>query len=205
MLVSACIAPHPPIILPDVGSETDRAKVKKTIDSLEKLGKKLAKLKPDCLLITSPHPDWGFNVPFYFLAKNIRGIETKTHLTDLESPEVHFNRGKELFKNLEYVKKLAWIASGDMSHRLKKDGPYGLHPSGEKFDQEFIKLLKNKDIGGIINLPNRLVEEAGECGLRSFCMLLGGLEASRTAWEPKILSYEYPFGVGYLVVDFKFK
>lgn len=203
MLIFACFSPHPPIILPNVGSEADRAQVKKTIDSLEKLGKQLTKAKPDCLLITSPHPDWGFNVPLHFLAKDVRGIEVKAHLTDLESPEVHFNRGKELIKNLEYIKRLAWIASGDMSHRLKKDGPYGLHPSGPKFDKEFIELLKKKNIQGILHLPERLVEEAGECGLRSFCQLLGALEGAKVNWQPEVLSYEGPFGVGYLVANLK--
>ncbi|MCJ7792930.1 MAG: hypothetical protein MUP45_03055 [Candidatus Marinimicrobia bacterium] len=205
MFVFACLSPHPPLILPSIGSEKDRAEVKKTIASLEKLGKQLAKIKPDCLVITSPHPDWGFNVPLHFLTKDVHNIEVKTHLTDLESPQVHFNRGKELIKNLKYIKKLAWVASGDMSHRLKKDGPYGLHPSGPKFDQEFIKLLKKKDVNGILNLEPKLVEETGECGLRSFCQLLGALEGAKVKWQPEILSYEGPFGVGYLVANFKTK
>jgi len=203
MLVFACFSPHPPIILPSVGSEADRRRVRRTISSLERLGKDLAKVVPDCILITSPHPDWGFNVPLHFLAKYIHGVEVKAHLTDLESPEVHFNRGKELIKNLEYIKRLAWIASGDMSHRLKEDGPYGLHPSGPKFDKEFIELLKKKGVQGILHLPERLLEEAGECGLRSFCMLLGALEESKVKWTPEVLSYEGPFGVGYLVAKFK--
>ncbi|HUV43143.1 MAG TPA: class III extradiol dioxygenase subunit B-like domain-containing protein [Patescibacteria group bacterium] len=205
MLVFACLSPHPPLILPSVGSEKDRQEVKKTITSLEKLGKQLAKIKPDCLIITSPHPDWGFNVPLHYLAKNLHGIEVKAHLTDLESPEVHFNRGKELIKNLNYIKKLAWVASGDMSHRLKEDGPYGLHPSGPKFDKEFINLLKRKDIGSLLNIDPKLIDEAGECGLRSFCQLLGALEGAKVKWQSEILSYEAPFGVGYLVANFKIK
>src|SRR4030043_1483870 len=188
MLVFACISPHPPLILPSVGSEKDRQEVKKTISSLEKLGRQLAKIKPDCLVIASPHTDWGFNVPLHYLAKDIHGIEVKAHLTDLESPEVHFNRGNELIKNLNYIKKLAWIASGDMSNRPKEDGPYGLHPSGPKFDKLFIELLKRKDIGQILNLPERLVEEAGECGFRNFFIFLCGL--STCLYEPPMLSYE---------------
>ncbi len=205
MLVFACLSPHPPIILPTVGSETDRAQVKKTIASLEKLGKQLAKAKPDYLLISSPHPDWGFNVPLHFLAKDVRGIEVKTYLTDSASPGVHFKRGKELIKSLPRARRWAWIASGDMSHRLKEDGPYGLHPSGLKFDKKLINLLKKKDVPGILNLDPRLVEEAGECGLRSFCLLLGVLEGAKIKWKPEILSYEGPFGVGYLVANFKLK
>ncbi len=203
MIVFACLVPHPPIILPDVGSESERTQVKKTISALKKLGKQLAKTKPDCLVISSPHPDWGFNVPLHFLAKDIHDIEVKTYLTDSASPEVHFNRGRELIKNLKYIKRLAWIASGDMSHRLKEDGPYSLHPSGPKFDKEFIKLLKEKNVGAILNMNPKLVEKAGECGLRSFCMLLGALEKSKVKWQPEIFSYEAPFGVGYLVANFR--
>lgn len=199
MIVFACLAPHAPIFLPDIGSETDRDQVKKTITALARLGQKMAAAKPDCLLVTSPHPDWGFNVPLHFLARDIHDIEVKTQLTDQQSPQVHFERGQKLIAGLAYIKRLAWIASGDMSHRLKKNGPYGLHPSGKKFDQKFMSLLKKKDISGILNLDPVLIEEAGECGLRSFCMLLGALEETQVKWQPKILSYEGPFGVGYLV------
>ncbi len=202
MLVFACLSPHPPLILPTVGSLADRQKVKRTIESLESLGKSMAKVVPDLIIISSPHPDWGFNVPLHFLTSHLsHSPAVKPILTDFESTQVHFERGKRLFKSLPSEPKIAWIASGDMSHRLKEDGPYGFHPSGPKFDEEFIRLLKKKDIQGILALPERLTEEAGECGLRSFCMLFGALEGTKIDWKPKILSYEGPFGVGYLVAQ----
>ena len=204
MIKFACLVPHPPIILPDIGLPADRRQVKKTITSLEKLGKRLKVINPDYLVISSPHPDWGFNVPQYFLTKELKEITTKPYLTNHQSPRVHFEKGKTIAKNLLKNKTAAWIASGDMSHRLKEDGPYGFHPSGKKFDETFIKLLKNKDTQAILNLPNNLIKEAGECGLRSFCMALGALENSQLDWQPDILSYQAPFGVGYLVVNFKF-
>jgi aromatic ring-opening dioxygenase LigB subunit len=200
MITFACLSPHPPLILPTVGSSADRDKVKKTIKALESLAPKLKKARPDLIIISSPHPDWGFEVPLHFLVKN-HSFEIKPILTDPESPKVHFERGKEFIRSLPLATRGAWIASGDMSHRLKEDGPYGFHPSGPEFDQEFIRLLKAKDIQGILNLNPELVEGAGECGLRSFCMLLGALEASKTKWQPKVLSYEGPFGVGYLVAQ----
>jgi aromatic ring-opening dioxygenase LigB subunit len=199
MITFACFSPHPPLILSNVGSPADRLKVKKTIKSLESLAPKLKKANPDLIIVSSPHPDWGFNVPLHFLIKNHNSYKIKPYLTDLESPQVHFEKGQNIIKNLPKEIQIAWIASGDMSHRLKEDGPYGFDPSGPKFDEQFIKLLKVKDIQGILNLPERLVQEAGECGLRSFCMLLGALEASKVKWQPEILSYEGPFGVGYLV------
>ena len=205
MLVFACFSPHPPLILPEVGSPTDRDKVKKTIQALESLAPKLQAAKPDLIIISSPHPDWGFNVPLHFLIKKPGQYKIKSYLTDSESWTVHFQRGAEMLKNLPARTRVAWIASGDMSHCLKEDGPYGFNPAGPKFDKEFIRLLKVKDIGSILNLPEDLVTQAGECGLRSFCMLLGALKTSKIDYQPEILSYEGPFGVGYLVVNFKLK
>jgi len=201
MIKFACFSPHPPLLLPSVGSEGDREKVKKTIESLESLGKKLRGINPDSIIISSPHPDWGFNVPLYFLAKDFKG-ETKTFLTGFESPEVHFDKGRKLYKSLEKDKNYALIASGDLSHCLKEDGPYGLHPQGPKFDKDLIEFLKKKDIENFLKL-DEMYPEAGECGLRSFSFLLGILEEAKINWRAEILSYEAPFGVGYLVAKFK--
>lgn len=228
MIVFACLAPHPPIILPTVGSPADRAQVKKTIRAMENLGQQLAKTKPDLIIVSSPHPDWGIKVPWHFLSSKLKAQNEKLQfkvkslpsvnqlstinyqpsaiypiLTTFNSPKQHFEWGKKIIQKVPNKFRVSWIASGDMSHRLKKDGPYDLHPSGSKFDRKFIDLLKKKDVQGILNLDPRLVEEAGECGLRSFCMLLGALEESKADWQPEVLSYEGPFGVGYLAANLK--
>ncbi len=204
-IIFACISPHPPIILPSVGSENDRKQVKKTITALENLGKKLCEAKPDTIIISSPHPDWGFNVPLYFLAKDFKG-KIETFLIGTEPPFFYFQKGKEIYHSKIWghpvSPKIALVASGDLSHCLKEDGPYGFHPDGPKFDKDLIESLKKKDIEKILKL-DELYPEAGECGLRSFCFLLGILEESGIRYQPEILSYEAPFGVGYLVVNFK--
>jgi len=201
MIKFACFSPHPPIILPSVGSEEDRAQVRKTIKSLEILGKELKETKPDSIIISSPHPDWGFNVPIFFLAKDFQE-EIKTFLMEIESPEFYFEKGKNVFQNLENDKKYALIASGDMSHCLKAEGPYGFNPDGPKFDKALIEFLKKKDIKNFLKL-DEMFPEAAECGLRSFSFLLGILEKAKIDWHSEILSYEGPFGVGYLVMNFK--
>jgi len=201
-IVFVCVAPHPPIILPSVGSPEDRAEVKNTIETLGKLEKKLKKSNPDAIIISSPHPDWGFNVPLFFLAKDFKG-EIKTYLIGLEEPRFYFKEGKKIGQELFLTnEKYALIASGDLSHCLKEEGPYGFNPDGPKFDKELIEALKEKDIEKILKLDD-LYPEAGECGLRSFCFLLGILEAFGIGYQPEILSYEGPFGVGYLVAEFK--
>lgn len=199
-IVFAAIAPHPPVILPSVGSEKDRNKVKNTISALEKLGEKLAEEKPNTIIISSPHPDWGFNVPLYFLAKNFRG-EIKTYMMGMEEPNSYFEQGKKVYQSLG-DKKYALIASGDLSHCLKEEGPYGFHAQGPKFDKALVEYLEKKNIKNILKL-NEHFPKAGECGLRSFCFLLGILESAGIDWKAEILSYEGPFGVGYLTTNFK--
>lgn len=201
MINFACFSPHPPLFLPNVGCLEDREKVKKTIENLEFLGKKLKESNPDNIIISSPHPDWGFNVPLYFLAKDFKK-EIKTFLTGFESPAFWFEKGKKFYSEMEKNKKYALIASGDMSHCLKEDGVYGLHPDGPKFDKALIEYLKKKDIKNFLKL-DEYFPEAGECGLCSFSFLLGILDGLGLNWQPEILSYEFPFGVGYLVINFK--
>jgi len=214
----ACFAPHPPIILPEIGSAEDRKKVKLVIESLKKLGEKFRKVDPDLVIISSPHPDWGIKVPLYFLISENQSFKYQNYqspsnlkiepsyrfiypvLTTLDSCRQHFEWGKNL-KIKDYKLKVALVASGDMSHCLKSEGPYGFHPDGPKFDKAFIEALRKKDLETIFEL-NDLYPEAGECGLRSFCFVLGILEGSELNWQPKILAYQGPFGVGYLVVEF---
>ncbi len=210
MIKFACISPHPPLLLPDVGTKEDKEEVKKTLRVLESLGEKFKEAKLEAIVISSPHEDWGFNVPLYFLAKGFKG-EIKTYLTELESPKFYFEKGKKFYSveiNKNKDKNYALIASGDLSHCLKEDGPYGFHPDGPKFDKALIEFLKKKDIKNFLKL-DEMYPEAGECGLRSFSFLLGILEAHSASsgqdYRPEILSYEGPFGVGYLVADFKLR
>ncbi|MCX6758261.1 MAG: class III extradiol dioxygenase subunit B-like domain-containing protein [Candidatus Nealsonbacteria bacterium] len=204
MISFACLSPHPPLLLPDIGTAMDKIAVAKTIGSLEKLGKKMAALQPETVVISSPHPDWGFNVPLHFLAGDSKA-NVKTRLCGQDPPKDHFNEGiAYYFEKLENLpEKIALIASGDLSHRLKKDGPYGFHEQGPKFDAKLISSLQNKDVSTIIELEDEF-PEAGQCGLRSFCFLLGILEGAKIPWLVDILSYEGPFGVGYLVAELLF-
>jgi aromatic ring-opening dioxygenase LigB subunit len=203
MISFAAICPHPPILLPSVGSKEDRKKLKKTLDALAVLAKIFKRVKPEKIIISSPHPDWGFNVPLFFLVKDFKG-EIEEYLTDFELPEFYFETGKKLYKTKikNSKSKIALIASGDLSHCLSPDGPYGFHPDGPKFDKALIEFLKKKDIKNILGL-DKAFPGAGECGLRSFCFLLGVLEEAKINWQSEILSYQGPFGVGYLVANFK--
>ena len=100
-------------------------------------------------------------------------------------------------------KKIAVIASGDLSHRLTPDAPAGYSPEGKKFDEEVVRLVSENNANGILSLDPDLIEAAGECGLRSIIILMGSLKGLDVT--PEVLSYEGPFGVGYLVATFDVK
>ncbi len=97
-------------------------------------------------------------------------------------------------------RKIVVIASGDLSHCLSPDAPGGFSPEGEIFDKEILGILKEGKSERLFKLDETLIEKAGECGLRSIVTALGALDGQ--AFTPEVLSYEGPFGVGYLVGTF---
>lgn len=51
---AAFIVPHPPLIIPKVGRGEEK-KIQNTIDSYEKVGKRIAEIKPQTIIVISPH------------------------------------------------------------------------------------------------------------------------------------------------------
>lgn len=146
--------------------------------------------------------DHGALVPLYYLTKNYPKIKIIVLSFSYLDLKTHFTFGQILSKLIrKNNKKIAVCASGDLSHRLTLNAPTGYHPDGKKFDKQLVELLKEKEVEKILKLDPNLIENAGECGLRSIIILLGILD--KINYKPEILSYEGPFGVGYLVANFK--
>ncbi len=151
--------------------------------------------------------DHGALVPLYYLL-NEKGLSYNPKLIHMAFSmlpfDYHFHLGKVLGEVLQKSSKIiAFVASGDLSHRVTPEAPAGYSPQGRVFDKTLLDLIRKKNTKGILNLDPHLIEEAGECGLRSIIILLGVL--SNLRWEVKSLSYEAPFGVGYAVVNFHIK
>lgn len=113
-----------------------------------------------------------------------------------------YNFGIILAEALDSLGK-SWVLliSGDLSHRLLPGAPGGYSPRGAVFDEIIRQCVREGDVKRIFNLDAELVEEAGECGLRPLIMGLGTLDGY--VIEGEELSYEGPFGVGYLVARLK--
>jgi AmmeMemoRadiSam system protein B len=145
--------------------------------------------------------DHGVMVPIHFLKEAMKGVQLLP-LTFCWLPlKTHYSFGKVIGAAAKKSqKRVAFIASGDLSHHLKGSG-YGHDAMGEVFDETLVKALSSFETNKILNLDPEMIERAGECGLRSVVIMLGALEGLQV--KPRILSYEGPFGVGYAVVAFE--
>lgn len=142
--------------------------------------------------------DHGVLVPMHFLHKGAIGIPLVPLTFSWLSFEEHYGFGQAVRRAAEKSgKNIAIIASGDLSHRLIPDAPAGYDPLGKVFDSKIVEAIKAWDVQAVLNLDFKLIERAGECGLRSILILLGALSGLKV--KPEFLSYEGPFGVGYLV------
>lgn len=264
--------PHPPIIVPEVGRGEEK-KIQSTIDGCNKIGEDIESLKPDTIIVVTPHGpvfsdavalsceesisgdlgkfrapkvefnldinvpltekiityaeeegiwcakiskesageygvsyelDHGTMVPLYFINDKYKDYKI-VHITyGLFTKMQLYRFGMMIKKAVEDSNTNAvFIASGDLSHRLTKDGPYEYSSYGEVFDKEIIQKLGKGDVSGIFNMDKAVVEGAGECGLRSFYVMLGAMNEYEI--EGELLSYEGPFGVGYGVMKLNFQ
>jgi len=145
--------------------------------------------------------DHGSMVPLYFINKKYLNYKI-VHITYGLLPKIQLYKfGMCIKKAVEDIDVNAvFIASGDLSHRLSKDGPYEYSPYGKKFDEELISLLKVGDVTGVFNMDETTVKSAGECGLRSYYIMLGAMDGNDISGN--LLAYEGTFGVGYMTMKF---
>lgn len=251
----ACLSPHPPIIIPEVGGR-EVEKTKDTIVALRELSAEIEEISPETVVIISPHTpiyadaftvkskrklfgslasfgvpevsmscendielsdeiietgrlegmpifsskldelDHGILVPLYYLGKEEYKLVSLS--ISMLSYETHYQLGTLIRDAVEKLeKKVVFIASGDLSHRLLPGAPAGFHPRGIEFDRRIAEIISSGEFRELFALDEDLIEDAGECGLRSIFTMAGLFENRK--YKSQLLSYEGPFGVGYMV------
>jgi AmmeMemoRadiSam system protein A len=93
-------------------------------------------------------------------------------------------------------RKVAFVASGDLSHRLTLDAPAGFSTRGAVLDASIVEAVRRGTLSALQVLDPGLIEAGGECGLRSI-ITLGGF-CGEDPVPTRVLAYEGPWGVGYL-------
>jgi AmmeMemoRadiSam system protein B len=258
-IVFSGIAPHPPIMVPEVGGEAI-AMVRGSIDAMAEFTRRIVESGAETVILISPHApldarafvayhsaklygdfanfrapdvriefpldeellkaitntaaeadygvmhlddymlDHGVSVPLYFLDRyGWRGRVVALGYSFL-SNEDHLQFGACIRKAADLVgRAVAFIASGDLSHRLKPEAPAGYNPAAHRFDEAVVDAIQENSPQLILEIDPDLRRTAGECGYRSMLVAVGATRELPPSCE--VLNYEAPFGVGYLVAQ----
>ncbi len=261
-ILAGFMLPHPPLIIPDIGRGKEQ-EIQNTIDAYHKAAQELAALRPETILLLSPHQtmyadyfhispgrsasgDFGqfgakevcmevsYDTEFVTYLGGIAGSHN-LHAGTLGEREKKLDHGTMVplwFVNQYYTeyrlvriglsgfpltahyrlgqcirevaemlgRKAVIIASGDLSHRLKEDGPYGYRKEGPQYDARIMDVMERGAFGELFSFSESFCETAAECGHRSFTIMAGAFD--RTSPDVERLSYEGPFGVGYGICTF---
>ncbi len=146
--------------------------------------------------------DHGTLVPLYFINRYWKDYRlVRIGLSGLSFAE-HYRLGQHIKRTAEMLeRKAVLVGSGDLSHRLKEDGPYGYRKEGPEYDRRIMEAMGEGAFGRLLEFPEDFCEKAGECGHRSFLILAGALDAQKV--RSRRMSYEGPFGVGYGICTYE--
>ena len=152
--------------------------------------------------------DHATYVPLYFIREAYH-VAVPDAVNDVPCPivriglsgfsyETHRALGGIIARTAETLgRRIAFVASGDLSHKLLAEGPYGFAPEGPVFDERIGQIFSSGDLEGLFAFDEAFCDAAAECGLRSFQIMAGAIAGC--GFESRLLSNEGPFGVGYAV------
>lgn len=146
--------------------------------------------------------DHGTMIPLWFLNKYYTDYRVvRIGLSGLAF-STHYELGQCIQKAAAACgRRIAVIGSGDLSHKLKEEGPYGYQKEGPEYDQRIMDVMGHGNFGKLFDFTEEFCEKAAECGHRSFVIMAGALD--RLEIKAERLSHEGTFGVGYGVCTYE--
>ena len=144
----------------------------------------------------SPALDHGTLVPLYFIMKKYRDFRLlRLGISGISLSE-HYRLGMMIKEAAEKTgRRVVYVASGDLSHKLKEDGPYGFDSCGPAYDKKIMDVMGRGDFDELLDFDPVLLDRSAECGHRSFCIMAGAFD--RTGVRIEKLSHQDVTGVGY--------
>ena len=256
-LLAGYMVPHPPIAVAEIGRGEER-KIQATLDAFSEVSRDIASIKPDTIILTSPHSvmyrdyfhispgtrakgnfgrfrapgvkfdaeydaelvrqiedlcesngvpagtmgeldrmlDHGTMVPLYFINQVYTAYRlVRIGLSGLPL-SMHWKFGRLIRDAVEKCgRRAVFIASGDLAHCQKEDGPYGYRPSGPAYDKKIMEVMGKADFDSLLSFEENFLDDCMECGHRSFTIMGGAFEGTNVSVRK--LSHEATFGVGY--------
>ncbi len=185
--------------LTDFGAEKEAEPFFNKVALGEKIFSTTRKLHLPIERLREPRLDYASIIPLLYLTKSTEKLPSLVPLTyNSFDWKMHYNFGKVIGQVIASMEEpIAFIASGDLSHRLSDDAPAGFSPYGKKFDNTLIELLEKNQPEKILGLNPDFCSQAGECGLRSIIIALGVISHKRSIFQQ--ISYENSLGIGHLV------
>lgn len=148
-----------------------------------------------------PSLDHGTMVPLHFILQqytDFRLVRLGLSGLDLKS---HYSLGLLLQEAADQLeRRVVYVASGDLSHKLQEYGPYGYAPEGPQYDARIMDVCSRAAFGELFDFDDSFCDKAAECGHRSFVIMAGALDGYEV--EAQQLSHEDVTGVGYGVCTF---
>lgn len=151
-----------------------------------------------------PELDHGTLIPLYYIKEKYDDFKVvRIGLSGLSLP-MHYEMGQIIKEAVEKTGvRAVYVASGDLSHKMKEDGPYGFAKEGPEYDERIMEVCGSGEFDRLLDFDEVFCEKAAECGHRSFVMMAGALDG--IAVSAKELSHEATFGVGYGICTFEVK
>lgn len=181
------------------GNQDIRLNFENDVDFVQNLLKSAPANKINLKSLYLENIDHGALVPLYFLKKARVNAKLALIANPYDCNITLLNQFANFLKQSisKFNKKFLILASGDMSHRLNKEAPSGYHPEAIKFDQEFVKLVTNKQFQAATQISEISRFNAAEDVVDTFTIATAATGFQTDNFE--FLSYEAPFGVGYFV------
>ncbi len=145
--------------------------------------------------------DHGTMVPLYFIRKELPN--TKIVVVGLSTLALIENYAfgmiiQKAVNNLN--RRVVFVASGDLSHKLQEYGPYGFIKEGPEYDKRIMATMSKANFNELLEYEESFLDKAAECGHRSFTIMAGALDGLDV--QPTYLSHEDVTGVGYGICTF---
>lgn len=148
-----------------------------------------------------PELDHGTMVPLWFIRNSYKGGKiVRLGLSGLPLKD-HYALGGVIGKAIDSTgRRTVIVASGDLSHKLKENGPYGLAPEGAEYDERIMDVMSRSAFDELLLFDEVFLDRAAECGHRSFVIMAGAWQGSKVI--SRAYSHEDQTGVGYGICSF---
>ena len=121
--------------------------------------------------------DWGCTVPLYYLRSGLGDARLVPMTVSFLPPRQHFALGQAVGRAIQQLnRRVAIIASADLSHALTESAPNGYDPTGAVFDEKLREAIAAWDVATVLGMDEGFRRRAAEDAVPSVSFLMGALD-----------------------------